>query len=127
MSYPFLTIPGLASSGPQHWQSIWEQQYPQYFGRIEQDNWDWPVKTEWVGRLQEEISRLNGPAYLVAHSMGCMTVAHWAQEYSSGYIKGALLVAPADVELSKRLNFVVGLNRSDHQATIQKLGGGEYQ
>ena len=110
MSYTFLTVPGLASSGPQHWQSIWESQYPQYFSRIEQDNWDWPVKTEWVGRLQEQISRLSGPAYLVAHSMGCITVAHWAQEHFSEFIEGALLVAPADAELSKRLNFVVGFN-----------------
>ena len=108
MSHRFLTVPGLASSGPGHWQSIWERQYPHYFSRVKQDNWDWPVKEEWVGRLQEYISKLTDPVYLVAHSMGCVTVAHWAQEFSSPYVKGALLVAPADVELSKRLTFVVG-------------------
>ncbi|WP_439559135.1 RBBP9/YdeN family alpha/beta hydrolase [Dyadobacter sp.] len=104
----FLTVPGLASSGPQHWQTIWEEQYPTHFSRVQQENWDWPVKKDWVGQLQKEISELAGPTILVAHSLGCITVAHWAQEFQSEHIKGALLVAPADADLSKRLNFVVG-------------------
>lgn len=108
MSIRFLTVPGLASSGPQHWQTIWEQQYPELFDRVQQDNWDWPVKTDWVARLQSDISRLTSPTFLVAHSLGCITVAHWAREHNPGLIQGALLVAPADAELSKRLNFVVG-------------------
>ena len=108
MSMRFLTVPGLASSGPQHWQTIWEEQYPERFSRVQQENWDWPVKTDWVSQLQKQISELTEPTILVAHSLGCITVAHWAQEFSSEIIKGALLVAPADAEQSKRLNFVVG-------------------
>lgn len=108
MSAPFLIIPGLASSGPNHWQTLWEKQHPGFFLRVEQDNWDWPVKEEWVNRLQEEIAKLTEPTYLVAHSMGCITVAHWANEFHSDKIKGAMLVAPADTDLSKRLSFVVG-------------------
>ncbi len=104
----FLTVPGLASSGPQHWQTIWENQHPDRFRRVEQVNWDWPIKGEWVGKLQKEISNLAEPTILVAHSLGCITVAHWAAEYQSPWIKGALLVAPADAELSKRLAFVIG-------------------
>lgn len=104
----FLTVPGLASSGPQHWQTIWEEQYPEVFSRVMQQNWDWPVKDEWVPQLQRQIAALTQPTVLVAHSLGCITVAHWAQEFRSDLIKGALLVAPADAELSKRLNFVVG-------------------
>ena len=108
MDTRFLTVPGLASSGPNHWQTIWEVQYPHLFSRVEQVNWDWPVKDEWVTKLQERISKLNQPTILVAHSLGCITVAHWAQEYTSEHIKGAFLVAPADADLSKRLNFVIG-------------------
>lgn len=108
MSMHFLTVPGLASSGPQHWQTIWEEQYPDRFNRVQQANWDWPVKEDWVAQLQKQTSELTGPTILVAHSLGCITVAHWAQEFSSELIKGALLVAPADAELSKRLSFVVG-------------------
>ncbi|MCE7071790.1 MULTISPECIES: RBBP9/YdeN family alpha/beta hydrolase [Dyadobacter] len=108
MSMHFLTVPGLASSGPQHWQTIWEQQYPQQFSRVQQENWDWPVKEDWVKQLDKQISELTGPTVLVGHSLGCITIAHWAQQYSSAHIEGALLVAPADAEMSKRLNFVVG-------------------
>lgn len=104
----FLTVPGLASSGPNHWQTIWETQYPHLFERVEQDNWDWPVKAEWVPTLQNRIAKLTEPTILVGHSMGCITIAHWAQEYTSEWIKGALLVAPADADLSKRLSFLVG-------------------
>ena len=34
---------------------------------------------------------------LIAHSLGCVTVAHWAAQYGH-LIKGALLVAPSDVD-----------------------------
>ncbi|WP_159472696.1 alpha/beta hydrolase [Dyadobacter sp. 3J3] len=108
MSTRFLTVPGLAGSGPQHWQTLWEVQQPDVFNRIEQDNWDWPNREDWVERLQEYISKLTSPTVLVAHSLGCITVVHWAAKYSSPWIEGALLVAPADAELSKRLNFVEG-------------------
>ena len=108
MDMRFLTVPGLASSGPNHWQTIWERQNPQLFQRVEQINWDWPVKDEWVGKLQEEISQLREPTILVAHSLGCITVAHWAQEYTATFVKGVMMVAPADAELSKRLAFVIG-------------------
>jgi len=108
MNTRFLTVPGLAGSGPQHWQTIWEVQQPDLFSRIEQDNWDWPNREDWVERMQQQISTLTSPAILVAHSLGCITVAHWAAKYASPWIEGALLVAPADAELSKRLNFVEG-------------------
>ncbi|WP_165372179.1 RBBP9/YdeN family alpha/beta hydrolase [Emticicia agri] len=106
----FLTIPGLASSGPKHWQTIWEKQYPYLFERVEQDNWDLPVCTAWVEKLQNYVEQLTQPTVLVAHSMGCLTVAHWSQQYYSPLVKGALLVAPADAEYSERLNFVEGFN-----------------
>ncbi|SKB98543.1 RBBP9/YdeN family alpha/beta hydrolase [Dyadobacter psychrophilus] len=104
----FLTVPGLASSGPQHWQTIWEKQYPDRFSRVQQQNWDWPIKEDWVNQLQTQINNLTGPTVLIGHSLGCITIAHWAHQFASEYIKGALLVAPADAEMSKRLNFVVG-------------------
>ncbi|QRR02121.1 RBBP9/YdeN family alpha/beta hydrolase [Dyadobacter sandarakinus] len=110
MNVHFLTVPGLASSGPQHWQTIWEKHYPDTFSRVQQHNWDWPVKDDWVGQLQKQVAELAQPTVLVAHSMGCITVAHWAQEYAPGQVVGALLVAPADAEQSKRLSFVVGFS-----------------
>lgn len=106
MSIRFLSVPGLAGSGPTHWQTIWEEQYPESFGRVEQENWDWPVMEIWVDKLNEYIRYSEEPVILVAHSLGCITVAHWANNYTSSKVAGAFLVAPADADLSKRLSFV---------------------
>ena len=38
-------LPGLYNSGPQHWQTYWENEYG--FKRIEQNNWDEPVCDDW--------------------------------------------------------------------------------
>lgn len=41
---------------------------------------------------------------LIAHSLGCATIAHWAGRYGHR-IKGALLVAPSDVETAHYASF----------------------
>lgn len=104
----YLVVPGLAGSGVKHWQSIWENRFTGKFKRVVQDNWDWPEKDKWVLRLHEEIEQLEAPVILVAHSLGCLTVVHWAAEFQSPMVAGAMLVAPADAALSKRLTFIKG-------------------
>jgi len=47
--------------------------------------------------IMELLAEQHKPIVLVGHSLGCITITHWAQE-SRGKIQGALLVAPADVE-----------------------------
>ncbi len=106
----FLVVPGLGSSGINHWQTLWEKQYPNNFKRVEQESWDLPVCDDWIRKLSEEINKLTKPTYLVAHSLGCLTVVHWANKFSSEKIKGAFLVAPADVESSRRLSFLEGFD-----------------
>ncbi len=106
----FLTVPGLGSSGLTHWQSLWEQKNPEKFKRIEQSNWDLPVRDLWVQKLAQEVQQLEEPTYLIAHSLGCMAVVHWANQHGSDKIKGAFLVAPADVERCRRLSFLEGFN-----------------
>ena len=52
-------------------------------------------------RLEEAIARAPGPVILIGHSLGCVTIAHWATQASPALlerVRGALLVAPADVE-----------------------------
>lgn len=104
----YWTIPGLAGSNAAHWQTIWEQLRPGDFNRVEQDNWDWPVMTEWTKRLDDRLLQASSPVILVAHSMGCLTAVHWSRHYVSEKVVGALLVAPADAEQSERLSFVEG-------------------
>lgn len=93
----FLTIPGIHGSDDNHWQSLWEKRY-RNFKRVNQINWDHPDASEWVKALDEKISRHPHHAiYLIAHSMGCHTVARWAAQ-SDRHVAGALLVAPPNVE-----------------------------
>lgn len=108
MDVKYWTMPGLAGSDQGHWQTIWEKERPEDFFRVEQDNWDWPVMSQWVSRLQENLERAKNPVILIAHSLGCMTLVHWSKLYGSEKVAGALLVAPADVEHSPRLSFVEG-------------------
>lgn len=92
----FLTIPGIHGSDANHWQTQWENRY-RNFKRVNQNNWDYPEASEWVKALEYKVSRFPHHAiYLIAHSMGCHTVARWAQE-TSITVAGALLVAPPEV------------------------------
>ncbi len=98
MKTTFLIIPGLMNSGPQHWQSLWEVQFPDSFRRIEQANWDTPTCDDWIETIEREVQKSEPETVvLIAHSLGCTTVAHWAKRFRTK-IKGAFLVAPSDVE-----------------------------
>lgn|SRR5512139_3906184 len=91
MSTTVLTFPGIGNSGPQHWQSLWEQSNPE-FVRISQRDWDNPVCEEWASVLESTVRRIGSPVVVVAHSLACLAVAHWAAKAHSP-IKAALLVA----------------------------------
>jgi hypothetical protein len=94
MSSPVLTFPGIGDSGPEHWQSIWEQSNPEIV-RISQRDWDNPVCEEWASALERTVSRLGSSVVVVAHSLACLVVAHCAAAPHSP-IKAALLVAVPD-------------------------------
>ena len=89
----FLIVPGWNGSGPGHWQTIWEHRHAN-FRRIEQDNWHRPSRRQWVQGIQAAVQEVQAPVYLVAHSLGCLTVAHWAEKGDTDRVGGALLVAP---------------------------------
>jgi predicted alpha/beta hydrolase family esterase len=91
-----LVLPGYGGSGPRHWQTLWETSHPR-FRRVNQRDWQFPVCHEWVKTLEEAVVQTVGRPVLVAHSLACLTVAHWAVS-SRLTIAGALLVAPADPE-----------------------------
>lgn len=91
-----LIVPGWKGSGPHHWQSRWEARLPRAI-RIRQNDWETPVRTDWVGALAQAIEAATRPPLLIAHSLGCITVAHLPHAIRQR-VAGALLVAPADVE-----------------------------
>ena len=93
-----LVLPGWQNSGPQHWQTIWEEESV-VLRRVQQDDWETPQREAWVRRISQEVSKAPGSIVFAAHSLGCVALAHWVQAAPelTGKIKGALLVAPADV------------------------------
>ncbi|HEX7682932.1 MAG TPA: alpha/beta hydrolase [Trinickia sp.] len=93
-------LPGYANSGPGHWQTRWEADDPS-FVRVAMPDWDRPVREGWCKTLGAAIAaEPSGPIRLAAHSLGCLTAAHWALRMAGaaqlGKIAGALLVALPD-------------------------------
>jgi predicted alpha/beta hydrolase family esterase len=98
MEPTLLIIPGLGGSGEQHWQSYWLAAFPRT-RKLEQDNWEEPRLDQWLQRLREALQAIDSPTLLVAHSLGVSLVLHWAvSAHPDDRVKGALLVAPADVD-----------------------------
>lgn len=92
-----LLLPGWQNSGPGHWQTLWEQQHG--FVRVEQHDWMRPLRGDWNARLEEVLLAQSAPVVLVAHSLGCALVAAWAaHSRNTGRVRGALLVAPPELE-----------------------------
>ena len=92
----FLLLPGWQNSGAGHWQTLWEQQPG--FERVQQDDWWWPRRGDWMIRLEEALLADTRPAVLVAHSLGCHLVAAWAaHSQHRARVAAALLVAPPDL------------------------------
>src|SRR3990167_6497730 len=58
-----------------------------------------PLRGDWTARLEEVVVDADGPVVLVAHSLGCILTAWWAaHSQNTTRVRGALLVAPGDVE-----------------------------
>lgn len=93
----YLIIPGLGNSGQDHWQTWFENTIPNC-KRIEQKEWDAPDLSDWLVAIDEAIAVYEpSSVILIGHSLGCSTIAHWAK-HSGKIIKGAMLVAPSDIE-----------------------------
>lgn len=105
-----LMLPGYQNSGPQHWQSLWEQQYPTII-RVQQQSWDMPNCSDWLTTLDQYIKRSPKPVILVGHSCGSTTIAHWGKNHAnhSGVV-AALLVAPADSDRDTLPDHIIGFN-----------------
>jgi uncharacterized protein len=100
MKSPILLLPGIGNSGPEHWQTLWENE-DAGVQRIDAQDWENPNRSHWVKNLERAVSLAGPDVVLVAHSLGCLQVAHWAAANHSA-IRGALLVAVPDPD---RLSF----------------------
>jgi len=92
-----LLLPGWLDSGPGHWQTVWELRHGDL--RVQQADWQWPRRGDWMSRLEEVLLEDTRPALLAAHSLGCHLVAAWAAHTAHpDRVAGALLVAPPDLD-----------------------------
>lgn len=97
----YFIIPGYQGSGPNHWQTWIESKQPN-FHRIQQRDWDNPDIAEWSATIDKTIAGYDPDSVvLVAHSLGCLTVAEWVKRYNRK-VKAALLVAPPDADLIRK-------------------------
>jgi len=93
-----ITLPGLGGSGEGHWQTLWERNDPT-MRRFQPSSWNRPVLSDWIAALEREICRSEKPPILIAHSLACQLIAHWAPSTTRAMtraILGAFLVAPPD-------------------------------
>ena len=109
MSEAYLIVPGIGNSDELHWQSLWEKKYDN-FSRVQQQNWTNPYCFDWVNEIEKNVLQLSGKQiFVVAHSLGCLAVVHWANQ-TKLKIAGALLVAPPDIELLQMKNLARGFS-----------------
>lgn len=90
-----LIIPGYTNSGPDHWQTRWEEKLSSA-RRVEQAEWSKPVLADWKARLVAAVNDATKPVVLVAHSLGVATAVQAVPEFRNK-IAGAFFVAPPDV------------------------------
>jgi predicted alpha/beta hydrolase family esterase len=91
-----LLLPGWLDSGPDHWQSRWQALHGDR--RVD---WLWPKRGDWMARREEVLldEARAAPVLLAAHSLGCHLVAAWAaHSRNARLVRGALLVAPPEIE-----------------------------
>jgi uncharacterized protein len=90
-----ITLPGIGGSGETHWQTLWEKADPSMV-RFCPSDWDRPELNDWIAALDRAIEKSADPPLLVAHSLACLLVAHWAVRRPHQAIRGAFLAAVPD-------------------------------
>jgi predicted alpha/beta hydrolase family esterase len=95
-----LIVPGLRDAVATHWQTLLEARL-RSAGRpvagvppLGREDLDCARKVQAIEQVAQSVP---GPLVIVAHSGGCIMLAHWAQRTQRA-VHGALLAAPPDFE-----------------------------
>ena len=94
---PVLIVPGLRDHVAEHWQTHLAHTLGQGAHTLAPLQADRLSCAAQVAALDQALAALGRPALLVAHSAGCLTVAHWARHHRRP-VHAALLVAPPDFD-----------------------------
>lgn len=93
-----LIVPGLRDRVDAHWQTLLEARLPKVRSVPPMGREDLDCSTK-VKAIEREIAAIDGPVVLVAHSGGCVMVAHWAHvTQHAARVRGALLATPPDFD-----------------------------
>lgn len=88
-----LMVTGINDSGPEHWQSRWEQRLSTA-RRVVQRDFANPVRDAWVEGIVKAVAAARQPVILVGHSLGVAAIVHAAPHLPPGDVIGAFMVAP---------------------------------
>ena len=95
-----LIVPGLRDQVDVHWQTLLAADLQAQGRKVRtvppMGRADLDCATK-VAAIEREAQAIEGPLILVAHSGGCVMVAHWARQ-SRRAVHGALMAAPPDFE-----------------------------
>lgn len=91
-----LLVPGLRDHVAQHWQTLLQAQQPAFRSVLPMGRDDLDCARR-VAAIEQAAQAIAGPLLIVAHSGGCIMVAHWAQQTTRA-VQGALLATPPDFE-----------------------------
>jgi predicted alpha/beta hydrolase family esterase len=94
-----LIIPGLGGSGPDHWQTRWQQKLSTA-RRVEQRDWDKPQRQEWVAAIAAAVENATRPVVLIAHSLGTIAAVHAASRAAPRVMGAFLVAAPSEERLA---------------------------
>ncbi|QDG76940.1 alpha/beta hydrolase [Labrenzia sp. PHM005] len=105
-----LLIPGYGKTLPGHWLLRWQDKMATA-RVVKQNELHQPTKKAWLETLVKDVEACKRPVVLVAHSLGCILVAHAAHALK-GKIQGAYLVAPSDW---------------DREGLVKEFDGGDFK
>jgi predicted alpha/beta hydrolase family esterase len=95
-----LIVPGLRDHMAEHWQTLLHARLKRHGRKVRsvapmgRANLDCETR---VAAIDREVRATDGAVVVVAHSAGCVTIAHWASRWK-GRVWGALLATPPDFE-----------------------------
>jgi uncharacterized protein len=92
-----IILPGIGSSDEMHWQTVWQRSNESMI-RFQPKDWDHPDLNDWIEALDRSIEKTASEPILVAHSLACLLVVHWAARRHHGSVAGAFLVGVPDPE-----------------------------
>ncbi|MCJ1715475.1 RBBP9/YdeN family alpha/beta hydrolase [Microbacterium sp. M1A1_1b] len=114
---PWVIVPGIWNSDPEHWQSRWQAERPGSTVRIAPTSWSEPDPDDWSRAIDRAVAAVDEPPVLVAHSLGVIAAWRWLVDHDDGRVAGAFLVAPPDPAATGFPTAAAGFTLPDRSVT----------